>query len=126
MLKKKQENNLTCKQEDLEDKKNKKHKLTIKLKKLRDEIGVLKSDLKNIKEELSAYYHKLLNEGFDTRYLIIISRHEGLVWIIKAIWSLDYNIIPIFLPNFLDEKSIEYLFEVSVKILYSSQKKTLN
>jgi hypothetical protein len=62
----------------------------------------------NIRNKLMLHYHQLLNEGTDTR-------HDGLVWIIRAIWNLGCNVIISYLPNFLDEKVIKYLFETSHK-----------
>ena len=42
-------------------------------------------------------------------------RNEGLVWIIKAIWNLGENIIMSFFPNYLDQYSIDFLFNVAHK-----------
>jgi len=53
---------------------------------------------------LLTHYHLLLTNGKDTR-------KEGLVWIIKAIWNLGYNAIISFMPNYLDEKCIKFLFK---------------
>lgn len=46
-------------------------------------------------------------------YLLI--RKEGLSWIIKSIWQLGYKVIPSFLPDFLDEKAISYVFKYANK-----------
>jgi len=72
-------------------------------KKLND---VIKEE-KEIINKLLIHYHKILFEGSDTRA-------EGLSWVIKAIWSLGCEVILSYLPNFLDEKAIKYLFEVSL------------
>jgi hypothetical protein len=61
------------------------------------------NELKSVKNQLMIHYHILLKEGKDTR-------QEGLSWIIKAIWNLGYNVIMSYLPNFLDEIAIEYIF----------------
>ena len=58
-----------------------------------------------------SYYHKVLSEGTDVR-------PEGLIWIIKAIWFLGFNINLAQLPKFLDEQAIDYLFKVYLKSLY--------
>ena len=69
---------------------------------------LLKEKIKN----LSYSYHKKLYEGLDIR-------NEGLVWIIKAIWNLGENIQMSFFPKFLDEKSIDYLFNIAHKSVKS-------
>ena len=45
------------------------------------------------------------------------------MWIIKAIWALESNVIKSFLPNFLDENSIIYLFNVKSSIIFQIAKK---
>ena len=67
-----------------------------------------------IKDELMKHYHKLLFEGKDTR-------NEGLSWIIRSIWKLRMNVIMSYLPKFLDEKSIEFLFKYSDKLVEMEQ-----
>ena len=68
--------------------------------------------LKEKIQKLSYSYHKKLYEGLDIR-------NEGLVWIIKAIWNLGENIQMSFFPKFLDEKSIDYLFNIAHKSVKS-------
>lgn len=47
------------------------------------------------------------------KYFISLNfRREGLVWIIKAIWNLGHKVSPAYLPSFLDEQLISYLFNV--------------
>ena len=79
----------------------------IKIKTIQTEIFVKEGyeELKKIKSKLLAHYHKILMEGKDTR-------SEGLSWLIKAIWGLGSKVILSYLPNFMDEQSISYLFEV--------------
>jgi len=79
------------------------------------ELEMIENNLKNfhselsvIKNELMLHYHKILNEGLDTR-------HEGLFWVIKAIWNLGGEVIMSYLPYFLDEQGIDYLFEAAHK-----------
>ena len=59
------------------------------------------------------YYHKCLNEGTDIR-------NEGLIWAIKAIWNLDHSVIPGYLPSFIDENTVIYLFDVKYKEYYNT------
>lgn len=59
----------------------------------------------SLKNKLLTYYHKILLEGKDTR-------SEGLAWVIKAIWNLESEVILSYLPNFLDEHCIKFLFDV--------------
>lgn len=68
----------------------------------------VRDELANIKTKLLKHYHELLKEGKDTR-------HSGLIWIIKAIWNTGNNVSISFLPTFLDELAINYLFSMAHK-----------
>ena len=107
-----------------EEMKTKKNFTTIKIEKLNEQkIEIMKklkaceSDLKDFREErnkikkkLLLHYHNLLLEGKDTR-------KEGLSWIIKAIWNLKSNVLLSYLPKFLDNESIIFLFSYSMKTI---------
>jgi hypothetical protein len=82
--------------------------LKIKIDEMKSSVKYTSDQVKSIKNELFTHYYTLLNEGRDTR-------QEGLVWIIKAIWSIGYNPIISMMPNFLDEISIDYLFTLAHK-----------
>ena len=80
---------------------------------VREEIEYIKQRLlslqeisNGIKDELLLHYHRLLKEGIDTR-------SEGLSWIIKEIYHLGKKVIISYLPDFLDEKGIQFLFNYS-------------
>ena len=92
---------------------------------LLDKLDICESELKkfkethhNIKEELLVHYHKLLSEGKDTR-------KEGLSWIILSIWNLKSNVLLSYLPKFLDQHIILFLFEYSslLKKIKETEKK---
>ena len=92
---------------------------------LLDKIDVCENELKkfkeshlNLKEELLVHYHTLLSEGKDTR-------KEGLSWIILAIWNLKSNVLLSYLPKFLDQSIILFLFEYSslLKKIKDTEKK---
>jgi chromosome segregation ATPase len=72
------------------------------------ELNKLNQQYKKLKSELLFHYHNILSEGRDTR-------HEGLSWVIKAIWNLNSNVMISHLPRFLDDKLIEYLLKLSHK-----------
>ena len=76
-----------------------------KLDLLEKKIQELKTELNNVKCMQLTYYNSLLYEGLDVR-------SEGLIWIIKAIWALGYNVNLSKFPTFLDALSVEYLFQV--------------
>jgi hypothetical protein len=76
-----------------------------KIKRIDDDISNIKIEVTKVKNALIAHYHKILNEGRDTR-------QEGLVWVLKEILLLGSNVMLSYLPNFLDEKCISYLFKV--------------
>ncbi len=87
---------------------------------LKKKLLKLKSKYKDIKKDLIQHYHYLLFEGIETR-------KDGLTWIIRAIWDLDEDVNMSFIPNFLDEKAIEYLFLISNKLNYISNiEKSMN
>ncbi len=75
-----------------------------RLSKLTFKMGELKAQITSIKSMQLTYYHTLLREGTD-------SRQDGLVWIVKAIWTLGYNINPNKFPPFLDEFAVEFLLK---------------
>ena len=79
-----------------------------KLKEIKSKIEKLKFELKNKKNILLQHYHNILFEGIDTR-------KEGLSWVICAIWDLNEDVNMNFVPNFFDEKAIEYLFNIAQK-----------
>ena len=98
--------NLMDKLAPLESKKN---NIILKLDYCYKNLTELKEQYLLIKNQLINHYHKLLLEGKDTR-------SEGLSWIIRSIWKLKCNVIMSFLPKFLDNESIEFLFKYSDKL----------
>ena len=67
-----------------------------------------------------AHYETLLYKGEEVR-------NEGLIWIIKAMWSLGENVPMSFIPPFLDFNCIEFLFQYAHKsIELENTKKILN
>jgi len=111
-IKKKAENkrfeNLIYKKKSLEQLLSKKEAVVKKIDELHLKIKENKNDLRQIIDQLNIHYHKLLKRGKDTRV-------EGLRWIIRSIWSLKSVVMTSYLPDFLDDKSITYLFEVTKK-----------
>ena len=75
---------------------------------VKEDINIKIQQRDSIQNELSNYYHNLLYEGLDVR-------QEGLCWIIKAIWQIGVNVQLTYLPSFLDNESIDYLFTVAHK-----------
>ena len=94
--------------------------INIPLKKLNKEIFEIKNQERNVVNKLMTHYETLLFRGEEVR-------NEGLIWIIKAIWSLGENVPMTFIPPFLDFKSIEFLFQYAHKsIELDNSKKILN
>jgi len=94
--------------------KTKKENILLKYNTCESELQDLKKELNKIKDKLIIHYHKLLLEAKDTR-------SEGLSWIIRAIWKLKQNVLMSYMPKFLDEKSIEFLFKYSDKLVEIEQ-----
>ena len=104
----KREKNLIRLKEENEQKKIEKEDLRINSLEIKDNIKVFKEEMDNLKNKLMLHYLLLLSEGKDTR-------NEGLVWIIKSIWNLGEKLIISYLPNYLDEKCIDFLFSIANK-----------
>jgi hypothetical protein len=81
-----------------------------KIKSCKETITKMKEQLDILKNKLLLHYHQLLNDGKDTR-------NEGITWIIKAIWNLGSNVIISYMPNFLDESLINFIFTSAEKDL---------
>ena len=94
--------------------KTKKENILLKYNTCESELQDLKKELNKIKDKLIIHYHKLLFEAKDTR-------SEGLSWIIRAIWKLKQNVLMSYMPKFLDEKSIVFLFKYSDKLVEIEQ-----
>ena len=73
---------------------------------IHNKITELTKAYDSVKDELLMHYHCLLKDGRDTR-------NEGLSWIIKEIFALGKKVILSYLPDFLDPKSVEFLFNYS-------------
>ena len=81
-----------------------KNEILIEIKEINEKIEKIR-EKKNIKEdELYAHYLRILKEGTDTR-------SEGLSWIIKEIYILGKEIMISYLPDFLDEMGIIFIFK---------------
>ena len=63
-----------------------------------------KKELDNVKKQLINSYHLKLYEGLNIH-------NEGLSSIIKDIWNLGVNVNINFMPTYLDNLSIEFLFQ---------------
>jgi len=94
-------------------------KLYEKRKSLLKELNIILNNIENLKNSkhekiniLYMHYLKLLKAGIDTR-------SEGLSWIIKEIFALNKNVLMSYLPNFLDEECIKFIFKqanISIKL----------
>ena len=94
-------------------------KLYEKRKSLIKELNIILNNIENLKNSkhekiniLYMHYLKLLKSGIDTR-------SEGLSWIIKEIFALNKNVLMSYLPNFLDEECIKFIFKqanISIKL----------
>ena len=81
---------------------------------LREKYNNKKKKIHDLKNELINIYHTTLFEGLDFR-------GEGLARIIINIWNLGGNIDMNFIPTYLDNKSIEYLFKKARQIVDMSK-----
>ena len=88
--------------------KEKRKELIKKIKTNENELKTLREEKNKIRNELLSHYHNILHEGNDIR-------KDGLSWVIQAIWNLKSEVLPSYLPKFLDEESIEFLLNFSNK-----------
>jgi hypothetical protein len=120
LAKKEQEDKKFQKFEQIKKCKEELKNLNVEIKALNSELSELRKKDHIIVQKLMKHYEALLFKGRDTR-------NEGLIWIIKAMWGLGQNVPMQFIPNFLDFKSIEFLFKLANKsIELDIKKKILN
>ena len=91
------------------------HKINKKI--VNDDLQTIKQKLKdihknkkNIIDKLYIHYLAILRDGTDTR-------DEGLAWVICEILSLGKKVMMSFLPKYLDENCVLYLFEMAHLIM---------
>jgi len=88
----------------LEEKKN----IESQIKDLGIPLEEIKKEMKVISDKLMASYKESLFKGTNVR-------NEGLVWLIKSIWTLGQNVPMSFMPDFLYCESIDFLFKLARK-----------
>ena len=81
-----------------------KNKIDNEIRNINNEIENLKYQKCLIVDNLYLHYLKLLKEGKDTR-------NEGLSWIIKEIYLLGKTVLMSYLPNYLDQSAIDFIFD---------------
>ena len=81
-----------------------KEELENELRNKRNLYNKCKKEVDIIKKQLINSYHLKLYEG-------LIAHNEGLSSIIKDIWNLGVNVNINFMPSYLDDLSIEFLFQ---------------
>ena len=79
-------------------------KLSLEIQNLEKEKNELNEKKENLIDHLYVFYLNLLKEGKDTR-------NEGLSWIIKEIFLLKRKVLFSYIPKYLDNYSIEYIFK---------------
>lgn len=84
-----------------------------KKNKLKSEIEALEKDIEKadfqrlaLTEDLSLHFHNILKAGVDVR-------NEGLSWVIKEIFMLGEDVSLSYLPDYLDDESINFLFKIA-------------
>ena len=91
------------------------------------DIEKAEKELTEMKNKENAFISKLMEHYEELLYKGEEVRNEGLIWIIKAMWSIGENVPMLFIPPFLDYKCIQYLFKYAAKsIELDKNKKILN
>ena len=88
----------------LSEKKN----IESQIKDIEISLEEIRNEMKEISDKLMLSYKESLNRGTHVR-------NEGLVWLIKSIWTLGQNVPMSFMPDFLDCESIDFLFKLARK-----------
>mgnify|MGYP002624708118 CR=1 FL=1 len=84
--------------------KSHRNKLSLEIQNLEHEKTMLKNKKDNLTEHLYLYFLEILKEGKDTR-------NEGLSWIIKEIFQLNKKVLISYIPQYLDNHAIAYIFK---------------
>lgn len=104
LFRQKRENKKKLLRENILGKEELKLKLESELIRKKDIFNQAKEEFISVRNDLINRYHMKLYEG--------ISYHnEGLPSIIKDIWKLNVQVNTNFMPSYLDQKSIQYLFQ---------------
>ena len=111
------EEQLKTKRTEIDEIISKIDKIKYQITKKEEEKAKTKSILDQLKEDLIIHYHKLLYEAIDVR-------KDGLTWIIQEIWSIGEKVQISYMPRFLDEQSVSFLFKYTENNLkYYRQKR---
>ena len=81
-----------------------------KLTHIKSEVKTLREEIIQVQKTLGDHYHFLLYEGINLK-------SEGLIYLIKKIWNIGMNVDLTFMPKFLDQGCIDYLFTAAKKSL---------
>lgn len=103
---------------DIKNKKDRKKMICEDINFYHEKLENLHFLQKKIKNKLYIHYLKILKEGSDTR-------EEGLAWIISEILNLGKKVLMSYMPQYLDEKCVLYLFlkaHIILKIKYIEKK----
>ena len=81
-----------------------------KCEEISSEIKKSKKSIEKTRLQLSDHYHLLLYEGLDFR-------GEGLITLIKNIWSIGMDVDISFMPTYLDTALVDFLFTAAHQTL---------
>ena len=103
---------------DINNKKDSKKAIFEEIKQLHEKLRSIHFSKKRVINNLYQHYLSILKEGIDTR-------DEGLSWVIAEILNLGKKVTMSYIPKYLDEKCILYLFlkaQLILKIKYIENK----
>ena len=102
------EKSLKIKKEKDEIKENL-NNVTKEMNELSKELIISKKDFNEHVQSLSDYYYQILKKGIDVR-------QSGLSWVIIKLMELNAYIDYSHFPNFLDQRQIDYLMKIGIKV----------
>ena len=91
------------------------------LKELEEKQNILIQQCKERKSSLYKFRHQLLNIYHINLYEGLNFRSDGLATLIRSIWNLGVNVDVNYMPSYLDNDAIDYLFDKTKRIIEISK-----
>ncbi len=113
-MKRKKEERLKYLKENIKVKEEELKQLEEKQNKLIEECKNKKIGIYKLRQQLLNIYHINLYEGLNFRT-------DGLATLIRSIWNLGVNVDINYMPNYLDNQSIDYLFDRTKRLIEISK-----
>ena len=95
------------------------------LKILEEQQNKLIEECRNKKASIYKLKQKLLNIYYLNMYEGLNYHNDGLASIIRSIWNLGENVDINYMPSYLDDKSVDFLFDKAKRLIEISKMRQL-